>query len=69
MKRTIVTSIALSVWLALLRGWWVESPARAAEVWHFLDAWHFHKLDGIEIRQGEPVWLKDKTYVDRMAST
>jgi hypothetical protein len=39
-------------------------PARAAEVWHFLDAWHFHRMEGMEIRQGRPVWLKDKTYVD-----
>lgn len=40
------------------------SAAFAAEVWHFLDAWHFHKLDGLELCQGEPTWLKDKTYVD-----
>ncbi|MGE0757440.1 MAG: hypothetical protein AB7O38_10480 [Pirellulaceae bacterium] len=64
MKRTAVTSIALSAWLALSSGWLIESPAGAAEVWHFLDAWHFHKLDGIELCQGEPVWLKEKTYVD-----
>ncbi|MCA9125233.1 MAG: hypothetical protein H6821_00825 [Planctomycetaceae bacterium] len=36
----------------------------AAEVWHFLDAWHFHKLDGLELCQGQPVWLKDKTFLD-----
>lgn len=40
------------------------SPSVAGEVWHFFDAWRFHSLDGIELCQGEPVWLKDKTYVD-----
>lgn len=42
------------------------SSVVAAEVRHFLDAWQFHKLDGLELRQGEPTWLNDKTYVDPM---
>lgn len=43
---------------------WNASAAGGAEVWHFLDAWHFHKLDGVELCLGEPVWRRDKTYVD-----
>jgi hypothetical protein len=41
------------------------SPAmQAAEVWHFLDYWHFHRTDNVELCQGQAVWQKDKTYVD-----
>lgn len=46
-----------------------SSSATAAEVWHFLDAWHFHRLDGIELCQGQPVWQEDKTYVDPVRAT
>ena len=38
--------------------------ARAAEVWHFLDYWHFHRTDNVELCQGRADWRKDKTYVD-----
>jgi hypothetical protein len=51
----------VSVFLALLCG-----PAFAAEttVWHFFDLWNFHRTDNVELCQGQPVWLRDKTYVD-----
>ncbi len=41
-----------------------SSEMRAAEVWHFLDYWHFHRADNVELCQGQAVWQKDKTYVD-----
>lgn len=42
---------------------------RADEVWHFLDLWNFHRLDNVELCQGQPVWQRDKTYVDPLRDT
>lgn len=58
------TTLALALVLAFSSSPAGASLAWAAEVWHFLDTWHFHMLDGIELCQGEPVWLKAKTFVD-----
>jgi hypothetical protein len=58
------TMLVLTSVLVIGNGLLANSTARAAEVWHFLDAWHFHQLHGIELCQGEPVWLKEKTFVD-----
>lgn len=58
--------LAMIAGLIVLVGWghMTAAHATAAEVWHFLDLWHFHRFDGLELCQGQPVWLKDKTYVD-----
>jgi len=53
-------AIARILAIVFLHSW----STHAAEVWHFLDPWHFHRIDGMEICQGRPVWLKDKTFFD-----
>jgi hypothetical protein len=64
MNRSLTNSLTRLIVAALALFGTTACHAQAAEVWHFLDAWHFHKLDGIELCQGQPVWLKDKTFVD-----
>jgi hypothetical protein len=61
MIRTAIPTFVLTTLLFLWNG--ALASSFATEVWRFLDAWHFHKLDGIDLCQGEPVWLK-KTFVD-----
>lgn len=66
-----MTPLIRPLWIQIAFGFSVvaaaasrPASATAAEVWHFLDAWHFHRLDGLELRQGRPQWLKEKTFVD-----